>query len=174
MRFVLSGRPRERAVRRSTERFLTTHAGSLPYPEPGLTPDADGLAAAVTEVVRRQRDAGLDLVNEGEYTKGGDWLSFADDRFGGFEERERTGVPMIAQGRDREEFADFYQYATERGTLFCTPGGQIRARRPQLVCTGPITYAGADCGFGGRSHPQIAWAKLRVLAEGARRASEGA
>ena len=31
--------------------------------------------------------------------------------------------------------------------------------------------AGADCGFGGRSHPQIAWAKLRSLVEGAERAS---
>jgi 5-methyltetrahydropteroyltriglutamate--homocysteine methyltransferase len=27
--------------------------------------------------------------------------------------------------------------------------------------------AGADCGFGGRSHPQIAWAKLQALVEGA-------
>src|SRR5690606_31230539 len=32
--------------------------------------------------------------------------------------------------------------------------------------------AGADCGFGGRSHPQIAWAKLQSLVEGARLASE--
>jgi len=123
-------------VRRGTERFLTTHAGSLPYPEPGQAPGPDGLAAAVSEVVERQRDTGLDLINEGEYTKGGDWLSFADDRFGGFEERGLTGVPMIARGRDREEFADFYRYATEHATLFYTPGGQIRARRPHLVCTG--------------------------------------
>jgi methionine synthase II (cobalamin-independent) len=72
----------------------------------------------VADVIARQRETGLDLVNEGDYTKGGDWLSFADDRFGGFEERERTGVPMIALGRDREEFAGFYQYATERGTQF--------------------------------------------------------
>jgi 5-methyltetrahydropteroyltriglutamate--homocysteine methyltransferase len=129
-------------VRRSTEGFLTTHVGSLPYPEMGLPADPVGLAEAVAEVVERQRAAGLDLVNEGEYTKGGDWLSFADSRFGGFEERQRTGLAMIAQGRDREEFADFYRYATERGTLFYTPGGQIRASRPQLVCTGPITYTG--------------------------------
>jgi 5-methyltetrahydropteroyltriglutamate--homocysteine methyltransferase len=32
--------------------------------------------------------------------------------------------------------------------------------------------AGADCGFGGRSHPQIAWAKLRSLVEGAKLASK--
>ena len=131
-------------MRRSTDRILTTHAGSLPYPGSGLAQDPDGLAAAVADVIARQRETGLDLVNEGEYTKGGDWLSFADDRFGGFEQRERTGVPMIALGRDREEFAGFYQYATERGTLFYTPGGQIRAKRPQFVCTEPITYTGHE------------------------------
>ena len=86
-------------MRRSTDRILTTHAGSLPNPEPGLALDTDGLAAAVTDVIERQREAGLDLINEGEYTKGGDWLSFADDRFGGFAERERKGPPMIAQAR---------------------------------------------------------------------------
>ena len=32
--------------------------------------------------------------------------------------------------------------------------------------------AGTDCGFGGRSHPQIAWAKLKALTEGAERASK--
>ena len=131
-------------MRRSTEGFLTTHAGSLPYPEHGLAPDPDGLAAAVAAVVSRQRAIGLDLVNEGEYTKGGDWLSFADDRFAGFTQRERSGAPMIAQGRDREEFADFYRYATEHGTLFYAPGEQIRATRPQLVCTGPISYTGQE------------------------------
>jgi len=31
--------------------------------------------------------------------------------------------------------------------------------------------AGTDCGFGGRTHPQIAWAKLKSLGEGARLAS---
>jgi len=32
--------------------------------------------------------------------------------------------------------------------------------------------AGADCGFGGRSHPQVGWAKLRMLTEGADRATQ--
>jgi 5-methyltetrahydropteroyltriglutamate--homocysteine methyltransferase len=131
-------------VRRSSQRILTTHAGSLPYPGQGQEPSAGELAGAVAEVVERQRAAGLDLINEGEYTKGGDWLSFADTRFAGFEERPPAGVPLIAQGRDREEFADFYRYATERGTLFYTPGGQIRASRPRLVCTGPISYTGGE------------------------------
>jgi 5-methyltetrahydropteroyltriglutamate--homocysteine methyltransferase len=65
-----------------------------------------------------------------------------DRRFGGFEARPRPAdePPMIVRGKDREQFADFYRYAEERGSLFFTPGGQIRRARPYLVCTGPITY----------------------------------
>jgi 5-methyltetrahydropteroyltriglutamate--homocysteine methyltransferase len=49
---------------------------------------------------------------------------------------------------------------------------------PELVAQRIVRYAellgpenviaGTDCGFGGRSHPQIAWAKLASLTEGAR------
>jgi 5-methyltetrahydropteroyltriglutamate--homocysteine methyltransferase len=52
---------------------------------------------------------------------------------------------------------------------------------PELVCQRIVRYAeavgpgnviaGTDCGFGGRSHPQIAWAKLNSLVEGARLAT---
>jgi 5-methyltetrahydropteroyltriglutamate--homocysteine methyltransferase len=114
------------------KRILTTHVGSLPILE------------SVEAVVARQREIGLDLINEGEYTKGGDWLSYAEERFGGFEPRPAAPGerPLIAQGRDREAFADFYRYATERGTLFYTPGEQIRRTRPLWFCTEPVTYRG--------------------------------
>ena len=119
------------------KRILTTHVGSLPTlnVEP---------AAAVDAVVRKQREIGLDLVNEGEYTKGGDWLSYVEARFGGFEPRPAPAdeKPLIAQGKDQETFADFYRYATERGTLFYTPGEQIKRVRPIWYCTGPVTYKG--------------------------------
>jgi 5-methyltetrahydropteroyltriglutamate--homocysteine methyltransferase len=85
-------------MRRGGATILTTHAGSLPHlvePPPSCEPE---LRAAVAEVVDRQRRLGLDLVNEGEYTKGGDWLSFADDRFDGFEAPDRLGEA----GRARE------------------------------------------------------------------------
>ncbi len=137
----------EASVRRSTKRTLTTHVGSLPF-----LPDMEGstftdhakLQAATHEVVRRQRDVGIDIVNEGEYTKGGDWLSFIESRFGGFEEKERPAgeVPLVARGKDRETFSEFYDYATKQGTLFFLPGQQIATRRPYWVCTGPITYTG--------------------------------
>jgi 5-methyltetrahydropteroyltriglutamate--homocysteine methyltransferase len=123
-------------MQRSTRKFLTTHVGSLPSPK-----DATG-EAAVRELVQHQREVGLDIINEGEYTKGGDWLSFADDRFGGFTAKERQGVPIIAWGRDREEFADFYKFAYERGSIFFEPGDQMRKVRTHWACTGPITYTG--------------------------------
>ena len=67
-------------MKRSTERILTTHTGSLPRPsellplitaaEAGNGSDVDRLQtrvrAAVAEVVRKQIDAGVDIVNDGE------------------------------------------------------------------------------------------------------------
>jgi 5-methyltetrahydropteroyltriglutamate--homocysteine methyltransferase len=131
-------------MRRSSERILTTHVGSLPSLESSDGADPSAQRQAVERVVQRQRALGIDIVNEGEYTKGGDWLSFAEARFRGFEERPRPPdeLPLIARGRDREEFADFYTYATERGTLFYAPGEQIRTRRPYWVCTAPVEYSG--------------------------------
>lgn len=121
-------------MRRSQDRILTTHVGSLPTLD------------SVEAVVRKQRELGLDLINEGEFTKGGDWLSYVEARFGGFEPRPpREGEkPLIAQGKDREAFAEFYKYATERGTLFYTPGEQIKRVRPVWFCTGPVTYQGQE------------------------------
>jgi 5-methyltetrahydropteroyltriglutamate--homocysteine methyltransferase len=85
------------------------------------------------------------VINEGEYTKGGDWLAYLDDRFSGFEARPPAGgVPLILQGKDREEFADFYDYANRRGTLFYEPAGQIKQARPHWVATAPISYRGLD------------------------------
>jgi 5-methyltetrahydropteroyltriglutamate--homocysteine methyltransferase len=133
-------------VKRSDTKVLTTHVGSLPFltPDKGLAVgDASHLAADVAAVVARQRAAGIDLINEGEYAKGGDWLRYMQNRFGGFTEiAEPAGKPLIEQGKDREEFADFYRYAGERGTLFYTPGAQIAKKRPVQACTGPVSYTG--------------------------------
>jgi len=126
-------------MRRSDKKILTTHVGSLPDPADMSPP----LEARVAEVVRRQREAGLDLINEGEYTKGGDWLSYMDGRIAGYTEREAAAArPMLTRGKDREEFAEFYRYATEHGTLFFTGSQtvQMRTKRPHYVCTGPLAY----------------------------------
>jgi 5-methyltetrahydropteroyltriglutamate--homocysteine methyltransferase len=140
------GASKEPGVKRSTSKILTTHVGALPEPM-GLDKDAANYAGelqkAVADVVRMQREVGLDVINEGEFTKGGDWLSYLEERFGGFEQRPpKGGKPLLLQGKDREEFADFYEQATRRGTLFYGVAGQVRRARPHWVCTGPVTYRG--------------------------------
>jgi 5-methyltetrahydropteroyltriglutamate--homocysteine methyltransferase len=134
-------------MKRSTRgRILTTHVGSLPRADGTDRPGGEDEAAlrkSVADVVARQREIGIDIVNEGEYTKGGDWLAYVDDRFDGFEARPPAdGKPIILQGKDREAFADFYCYATERGTLFYEPAGQIKQARPHWVAVAPIGYRG--------------------------------
>jgi hypothetical protein len=137
----------DRIMQRSTStKILTTHVGSLPRADGSDLPvheDDVDLRNIVADVVARQRAIGIDIINEGEYTKGGDWLSYVDDRFDGFEARPPAGgKPIILQGKDREVFADFYRYATERGTLFYEPAGQIKQSRPHWIATGPVSYRG--------------------------------
>lgn len=124
-----------------------THVGSLPLLAPldPASPDHEQrLRESVGSVVRKQRDLGLHVINEGEYTKDGDWLSYVEQRFGGFEPRSRAPgkIPLVQQGKDREQFADFYRCASERGTLFYTPGEQIKLGRPLWFCTAPVVYRG--------------------------------
>jgi 5-methyltetrahydropteroyltriglutamate--homocysteine methyltransferase len=135
-------------MRRSSKRILTTHVGNLPgrYAFSGdVWQDEPKLREAVAAIVKQQIDTGLDIVNEGEFTKGGDWLTYIDGRLGGFEVIDTTGeIPIIAQGKDREVFADFYRDATERGTLFYAPTHISPSRRRNWICTGPITYQAQD------------------------------
>ncbi len=133
-------------MKHSTSKILTTHVGSLPFlsVDSGVAVgDESRLSQDVASIIALQRKIGIDLVNEGEYAKGGDWLRYMQNRFGGFTEIDAAeGKPLIERGKDREEFADFYRYASERGTLFYTPGAQIAKKRPVHACTGPVTYTG--------------------------------
>src|SRR5215468_9905770 len=133
-------------MQRSVARILTTHVGSLPFLslDRGVAAgDQTHLDEDVAAIVARQRDIGIDIINEGEYAKGGDWLRYMQNRFGGFTDiAPDDEKPLIERGKDREEFAEFYKYATERGTLFYTPGAQIAKRRPVQACTAPVTYVG--------------------------------
>jgi len=133
-------------MQRSVAKILTTHVGSLPFLslDKGVAiGDESHLADDVAAIVARQREIGIDIINEGEYAKGGDWLRYMQNRFGGFTEiAVGDEKPLIERGKDREQFADFYKYATERGTLFYSPGAQIAKKRPVQACTGPVTYVG--------------------------------
>ena len=99
-------------MRRSTERFLITHTGSLPRPddlirmmfarEEGVPVDPAGLAArvrtAVADVVAKQVASGIDLVNDGEMSKPS-YATYVKDRLAGF---GGTGNTFVYQ-----DLADF-------------------------------------------------------------------
>jgi methionine synthase II (cobalamin-independent) len=88
-------------MKRSGSKILTTHVGSLPQPDGSWTnaaTDEGKLRKTVGDVMAKQRELGLDVINDGEYAKGGDWLSYTDDRLNGFEAGVFAGTPLIAQG----------------------------------------------------------------------------
>ncbi len=125
-------------MQRSTERFLTTHTGSLPRPddlirmmyakEEGVPVDRPALEArirsAVAEIVSRQCNAGVDLVNDGELSKPS-YATYVKDRLNGF---GGTGNSFVYQ-----DLSDFPKLA-ER--VFGDPG---RSRRKTPACNAPIT-----------------------------------
>jgi len=134
-------------VHRSETRFLTTHTGSLIRPETLVkepAPDADAatreryerdLNAAVADVVARQADTGLDVLNDGEFGKSG-WSGYALARVTGFEVRPDQLKPLDWLGRDRERFPGFFTNNPE------LPAALTGA--PSQVCVGPIAYTGTD------------------------------
>jgi 5-methyltetrahydropteroyltriglutamate--homocysteine methyltransferase len=133
-------------VRRSDKKILTTHIGSLPdfvVVDPSAADHDRTLRGLVADAVRKQRDTGLDIINEGEFAKHGDWLRYAESRLGGCEPRSAAAT-VFNTGKDREEFAAFYKYATERGTLFYRPNEDLGRGASFFACTGPITYQGRE------------------------------
>lgn len=135
-------------MRRSTSKILTTHVGALPGPLAaweGTLPEPE-LHAAVAEVIAAQRSAGIDIANEGELTKGGNWVFFVNSRLSGFEPSTPGFMgTVLMQSRDWIEFDDFYKQALEGGTLFeqtRTAPNQTSSRGIDWACTGPIRYVG--------------------------------
>ena len=134
-------------MKRSTERILTTHVGSLtrpaeiidamrarvnkePYDQASF---AESLRKGVSEVVHRQAEAGIDIVSDGEYGKSG-FAVYINERLGGFECRPgNPGESGVSRGKDRRDFADFYR-EYDRLTQ------SHRAVSAKWVCTGPIAY----------------------------------
>ena len=135
-------------MHRSTKRILTSHVGALPIPE-GLwneEPDEQALATGVREVVAAQQTAGVDIVNEGELTKGGNWVVYVNSRLSGFEPSDSGAtVKMLTHGKDWETFDAFYQAAVAGGTLFEQTRSAPDSTTPRSTdwsCTGPIEYTG--------------------------------
>ena len=128
-------------MKRSTDRILTTHVGSLPRPDSLLEASAkarkDGdrhafdrlLPSLVAAIVKEQAAHGIDIVNAGEFGKSG-WANYALERVSGFEPRPEKLYPAVWLGRDRLRFADFMRKEFPRGSVG-TPGH---------ACTGAIAY----------------------------------
>jgi len=145
---------------RSTDRFLTTHAGSLPRPddlirmmyakEEGVPVEREALAArvraAVSEVVRKQADAGIDLVNDGEMSKPS-YATYVKDRLAGF---GGTGNTFVYQ--------DLAQFPNLAKRVFGDPG---RSRRKTPACNAPVHVRDPEAASTDVGNLQAALAEVR-------------
>jgi 5-methyltetrahydropteroyltriglutamate--homocysteine methyltransferase len=134
-------------MKRSTDRILTTHVGSLIRPpelqefyrakQTGQPYDPSAyertLRTTVARIVRQQADCGIDVVSDGEYGKAISWSQYVLERLSGFERRPFTGGNTWARGADRSRFAEFYAEldAQERA-----------ATTMDSIVVGPIAYTG--------------------------------
>ncbi|MES2911842.1 MAG: epoxyalkane--coenzyme M transferase, partial [Pseudomonadota bacterium] len=129
-------------MKRSTERFLTTHTGSLPRPddlikmmfakEEGVPVDPAALDArirsAVAEVVGKQAQAGVDIINDGEMSKPS-YATYIKDRLNGFGGESNSF-----------KYQDLNDFPVLERKVFGDPG---RSRRKTPACTGDITVRDA-------------------------------
>src|ERR1700728_798398 len=164
-------------MKRSTDRIITTHAGSLSRPANLIAlsksiaiGEAKGddaayaqvLPPSVADVVKKQRELGVDIPDDGEFGKPvagsydyGAWWNYAFARMSGFSpagtaaaatesKHKKSSVADLAltsfaNRRDWQTFAEFYQDPESSGRLLGSS-----ARRPvgRPTCTGPIKYTG--------------------------------
>ena len=137
-------------MKRSTDRILTTHVGSLIRPQAlqdilrakqaGQPYDQAAyetcLKQSIDDVVSRQADIGVDVVSDGEFGKAISWNQYVVERLSGFELRAipagyRPGVP----GADRTRFKEFYAELDVREPM---------ANAKMVACVGPVKYIGQD------------------------------
>lgn len=148
-------------MKRSNQRILTSHVGSLPRPPELLDlyrneVNADtfntSLPSLIESIVRRQADIGIDIVNDGEFGKPSRasvdyaaWWTYVYDRISGYEIQETRpdGNDALSFGsRDRAEFRQFYEEELGLGTSQHKTIGAGRVA--QLTCVGPVQYTGHE------------------------------
>jgi 5-methyltetrahydropteroyltriglutamate--homocysteine methyltransferase len=136
-------------MKRSSNRILTTHVGSLirpaalqeflrarqsgkPYDE---TAYQKCLTESVAEVVSQQAKTGVDVVSDGEFGKSISWSQYALERLSGFERRaiKSEGTNPFKRGADRTRFGEFYAELDAREGVATTT---------EAICVGPIKYTG--------------------------------
>jgi 5-methyltetrahydropteroyltriglutamate--homocysteine methyltransferase len=134
-------------MRKSGDRILTTHVGSLPRPadlltmtsarqrgesvnEPGFR---SRVKEAVAGIVKKQAALGIDVVSDGEMSKPS-FITYINERLGGFEvdTADRSQSPW-AGSREVKAFPDFYAPQLKN----------VHTRHTHLICTEPVTYRGA-------------------------------
>ena len=135
-------------MKRSTDRILTTHVGSLIRPQSlqeimrakqgGQAYDQAAyetcLKELVADVVGHQAEVGVDVISDGEYGKAISWNQYVIERLSGFELRAipagyRPGTP----GADRTRFKEFYAELDAREPM---------ANARMVACVGPVKYIG--------------------------------
>ena len=146
-------------MKRSEDRILTTHVGSLIRPKAiqdilaarqnGVAVDEAYHSRVLTEsvagIVRRQAETGIDVISDGEFGKSISWSQYVLERLDGFERRPVAsgGADPFARGLDRERFPEFYAEldAHDRAQGRFDGGGGARY---ESVCVAPIAYTGQD------------------------------
>jgi 5-methyltetrahydropteroyltriglutamate--homocysteine methyltransferase len=139
-----------------TSRILTTHVGSLNRPDELIaflrqidakdpsydkTAHMECLARSVRDVVRRQKEAGVDIVSDGEYGKSA-WNYYVYERLGGIELRpappgEANFASVNDNPTDWARFPEFYAEYFGKEQEYEGPGGEF-------ACVAPITYTGQE------------------------------
>ena len=137
-------------MKRSTNRILTTHVGSLPRPDDlramilkkqrGEAIDEAAFAArvksAVAEVVKRQSEAGIDILADGEMGRVG-FIPYVNERLAGIEpSKTAESANYWGLSREYQAFPEFYAWAAGM------PGTAGQTGRTRWVCTGPVSYKG--------------------------------
>jgi 5-methyltetrahydropteroyltriglutamate--homocysteine methyltransferase len=127
-------------MQQSASRILTTHAGSLPRPadlldmlladQPDMAAREARLPGAVQEIVSKQVELGIDIVDDGEYSKPS-FVTYVNERLGGFEpDADTPNRSPWAGSREAIAFPEFYA------------AGHVGSRQRRTVCTAPVTYKG--------------------------------
>jgi 5-methyltetrahydropteroyltriglutamate--homocysteine methyltransferase len=136
-------------MKRSTNRILTTHVGSLIRPQPlqkflrakqaGKPYDEVAyqtcLTDSVADVVREQAGIGIDVISDGEFGKSISWSQYVLERLSGFERRpiKSEVANPFKRGADRTRFPEFYAELDAHDVVATTADS---------ICVGPIKYTG--------------------------------
>jgi 5-methyltetrahydropteroyltriglutamate--homocysteine methyltransferase len=139
-------------VQRSTDRILTTHTGSIARPddlielmrarENGRPYDRDAFearaTAAVEDRVRRQVEAGLDVINDGEQRKSG-FTTYLAERLDGFDAVAYAAGESPGSWGEVAEFPEYYERYFKTAMY-----GAMLSPPTRLVCRRPVAYVGQE------------------------------